>query len=365
MPTRGICIAFVSCPVTLHIVRPKIDVGPRWKAASCRRALIARAVTAGVLVTGIFPVLAMADLVLKNQFELPNTGSLTNRSAWIAQHDGDPGLELVLCGDELSWFVIDLNTGTQQGVIEAPWSGQPARVVRDSDGDGLDEVVVSTTDFTAGVVIEGVVSSPVVVGYLNYSWLRDKSKTPWLVQTDADPASELLVTGASPGDLRVVDIGTGLVQDSYEVVSRPDVETVMDVDGDGLNEIVISCEGCASAYHRMWYVFDTTGPAASIEGDFGVLPPGIYLQLTSPEPSGADVRIDFALAQPESVSIRIIEVSGRLVQAVADDLSLGAGQHRITWDGTDRDGNDAPSGVYFVQVATKERTDSRRITLVR
>ena len=362
MPTRRIWTAVDPCLLPLANVRAETDGGSRSTPFFCKQAPIARGVIAYVLAIGISPALAMADLVLKNQFELP-AGSLTNRTAWIAQHDGDPGLELVNC-NESTWLVIDLSAGTQQAVIAAPWSGSFAKTIKDSDGDGLDEVLVSGPD--AGVVVEGVTTSSVFLGYFNYYWDPNSSRDPWLVQTDADSANELLVTGAAPGDLRVIDIGTGLVEDSYEFASQPFVETVTDVDGDGLNEIVVSCQ-CSPGVDvdRVWYVFDTTGPAASIEDDFGALLPAIHLQLTAPEPTDSDVRIDFALAQSEPVSIRIIDVTGRLVRAVADDLPFQAGQHRMTWNGTDRDGHDAPSGVYFVQVATKERTDSRRITLVR
>ncbi|MCA9759326.1 MAG: T9SS type A sorting domain-containing protein, partial [Candidatus Eisenbacteria bacterium] len=71
------------------------------------------------------------------------------------------------------------------------------------------------------------------------------------------------------------------------------------------------------------------------------------------------------VATPQPVSVRILDVSGRLVRQVRDNEVLKVGRHSLDWDGTDRNGNEAPSGVYLVQVAAGGSVDSRRVTLVR
>ena len=107
------------------------------------------------------------------------------------------------------------------------------------------------------------------------------------------------------------------------------------------------------------------GPDSPGERNSGSIATGIEFQRTFPEPMGSSVSIDFNLVHPGAVSVRILDATGRLVRSLAEDLPCSAGEHRIFWDGKDRNGLDAPGGAYFIQVATKDRADSRRVTLVR
>jgi hypothetical protein len=314
--------------------------------------MLTRGVATAVLAVLALPITAFADLTLDSEFDIdaPDLGTV-----WIAQHDLDPSLEFVDASGG-QWQVIDLDTGTVQAVLPVACSLiRAALVIPDSDRDGLDEIVAESS---AGLLL---IEGTNVTERQTYSWPAGEKL--W-GQCDGDPAAELLLQEGLQR-LIVVDVVTAEIEGSYQFADEFRIRKFGDLDGDGLNEILISCFVCGQQTRTRWYVFDTNGVAASADDDFGAIPPAMRLQLTAPEPTSSDVRIDFALVESEPVSIRIIDVTGRLVQAVAEDLPFQAGQHRMTWDGTDRDGHDAPSGVYFVQVATKERTDSRRITLVR
>ncbi|MCA9729332.1 MAG: T9SS type A sorting domain-containing protein [Candidatus Eisenbacteria bacterium] len=303
----------------------------------------------------VLPTVATADLVLKSQFE-SGTDDLT--SSWIAQHDLDSGLEMVDASGP-TWKIFDLNTGALQASLSV---GGPATsaalVIPDSDGDGLDEIVVPTS--TGMQFIEGTTVTP----RANVSWPNGVHLSG---QCDGDPAIEVLLR--QPQNMFiVVDAATGQTEGSFTFSGTQISWTVWkleDLDDDGLNEILVSCDTCGSHGVPEWYVFDTMGAAASADSDFGMLPPAVRLRLTSPEPAARQVEVTLALAEAGPVSLRIVDVTGRLVRSVAEDLTLEAGEHRIAWDGKDRSGIEAPSGVYFVQVASKDGTDSRRITLVR
>lgn len=62
------------------------------------------------------------------------------------------------------------------------------------------------------------------------------------------------------------------------------------------------------------------------------------------------------------VDLRILDVRGRLVQTLATDATPG--DHAVRWDGTDRNGQSAPAGVYLVQFRCGAASSVTKITLV-
>lgn len=81
-------------------------------------------------------------------------------------------------------------------------------------------------------------------------------------------------------------------------------------------------------------------------------------------PNGGEIAIRFALPTPQSADVRIYDVTGRVVRTLADG-HFPAGEHNLTWDGRDETGREVSSGVYFYRLKTDDRTESRRLTLVR
>jgi len=69
-------------------------------------------------------------------------------------------------------------------------------------------------------------------------------------------------------------------------------------------------------------------------------------------PSGAfarsEIEIGFTLGRAGNVSVRVYNRAGRLVRQLADGTPMGAGANLMRWDGTDRDGRPAVSGLYLV-----------------
>ena len=70
--------------------------------------------------------------------------------------------------------------------------------------------------------------------------------------------------------------------------------------------------------------------------------------------------LTFALPRDGSVRLDVMDVQGRLVQTVADG-TLGAGEHRVTWDGRSGAGSAAKSGVYFAVLRFGDQTLVRRM----
>jgi hypothetical protein len=65
-----------------------------------------------------------------------------------------------------------------------------------------------------------------------------------------------------------------------------------------------------------------------------------------PNPFGGNTDILFRLATESAVSLRIFDVSGRVIRTLADQR-FAAGEHRLSWDGKSDSGQSAASGIYF------------------
>jgi hypothetical protein len=82
-----------------------------------------------------------------------------------------------------------------------------------------------------------------------------------------------------------------------------------------------------------------------------------------PNPASGPLRIEFALSRPARTTIKVFDLHGREVARLADAV-FGAGLNQVDWDPLSP-GARVRSGVYFVQVDTGGRAESRRVALVR
>ena len=63
------------------------------------------------------------------------------------------------------------------------------------------------------------------------------------------------------------------------------------------------------------------------------------------------------------VTIRIFDVTGRLVRTLADGMET-SGKKQVTWDGRDSHGSRVATGVYFCRLTAPGFTKTRKIALV-
>jgi hypothetical protein len=73
---------------------------------------------------------------------------------------------------------------------------------------------------------------------------------------------------------------------------------------------------------------------------------------------GGNVAISYTLTAAAAVDVRVMNMSGRLVQQVAAGTAQTAGLQQVVWNGRTKNGTTAPSGVYLVTVTA--RTDDGR-----
>lgn len=88
----------------------------------------------------------------------------------------------------------------------------------------------------------------------------------------------------------------------------------------------------------------TVGTGAAAETG----PPLELITVANPFRPGGEIA--FLLPEPAPASLSLFDLNGRLVRTVEPLRRMGAGRHRATWDGLDRRGRRAASGVYFVRL---------------
>ncbi len=71
------------------------------------------------------------------------------------------------------------------------------------------------------------------------------------------------------------------------------------------------------------------------------------------------------LAERGSVTLRVYDVSGRLVRSLVPGVAMEAGRHSIEWDGRDDGGAPTTAGLYFGRLEAGGRSDVVRVVRLR
>lgn len=88
------------------------------------------------------------------------------------------------------------------------------------------------------------------------------------------------------------------------------------------------------------------------------------LGVNYPNPFNPQTSIPFSLASEGRVTLRVFDVSGRLVATLLDE-HRGAGEHVARWDGRASSGGGAPTGVYFARLEANGSTDTMKMVLLK
>ncbi len=103
--------------------------------------------------------------------------------------------------------------------------------------------------------------------------------------------------------------------------------------------------------------------------DVGVAEPGARparseLYPPEPNPCAGRTRIRYALASAGPARLEVRDATGRLVKTLVSGF-VGPGAGGLVWDGSDKDGRAAGSGVYVCRLVAPGFSASRRLTLDR
>jgi len=97
----------------------------------------------------------------------------------------------------------------------------------------------------------------------------------------------------------------------------------------------------------------------------GPVPPSRFRDVAvAPNPFNPSTTVTFSLAAPGDVRAGVYDLSGGLVDVLAD-RRFAAGDHALQWSGRDATGRPMPSGVYVIRLGAGEDVRSEKLMLVR
>ncbi|MCP4293259.1 MAG: T9SS type A sorting domain-containing protein [bacterium] len=92
---------------------------------------------------------------------------------------------------------------------------------------------------------------------------------------------------------------------------------------------------------------------------------GFKLAAAYPNPFNPSTTIAFNLPQELPVTLRIYDISGRLVRELIQEGIHTQGLGQVSWNGRNDSGGLAPAGVYFYKLDAGQYTATKRMTLIK
>lgn len=102
----------------------------------------------------------------------------------------------------------------------------------------------------------------------------------------------------------------------------------------------------------------------AVKVDDTALPGDFALLQNHPNPFNPTTTIRYSLSRPHLVQIEVYNVLGQLVSTL-ENSEQGVGVYETTWDGTNANGQDVASGVYFYRLKAGEFVQTRKMVLSR
>jgi hypothetical protein len=164
-----------------------------------------------------------------------------------------------------------------------------------------------------------------------------------------------------------------------------------DADMDGNNELAIGFQGVDDSTYvidEVWSDQDTayvrtvvsatvnenrtfmrvvsgSGVKVSIEDERIILPNDYRLSANYPNPFNPSTAFSFTLPLDKRVSVKVFDVSGRLVTTLIDNELRSEGVHQVTWNGTNAAGAAVASGTYLYTLEYGNFRQTRSMVLLK
>jgi len=101
-----------------------------------------------------------------------------------------------------------------------------------------------------------------------------------------------------------------------------------------------------------------------IDDDLDNIPTEFALKQNYPNPFNPDTKLLFDLPKAQNVSLDVYNILGQHVINLASGM-YDAGRYTISWNGTNSNGEDVPSGIYFYSLRTAEFAKTNKMMLIR
>lgn len=105
--------------------------------------------------------------------------------------------------------------------------------------------------------------------------------------------------------------------------------------------------------------------AVSVTDERIVLPSDYKLGANYPNPFNPTTAFSFTLPLDKAVSVRVYDISGRLVRTLVDNQIYTKGTHEVTWNGADQSGSQVASGTYLYTLEYGNFRQTRKMVMLK
>ena len=134
-----------------------------------------------------------------------------------------------------------------------------------------------------------------------------------------------------------------------------------DVNGDGDTDLVVLGTSPASDHGGVFVLINQGTPATAVTSETTTTPTAFALGANYPNPFNPATTIPLAVpAGAKNVDLTIYNVLGQPMRQVWTG-PLPAGEHQLTWDGRDAQGQPVATGVYVYRLQVDEQTHTRKM----
>jgi len=113
-----------------------------------------------------------------------------------------------------------------------------------------------------------------------------------------------------------------------------------------------------------WENYALTDYIYSLNNENNHLPSTIISLKNYPNPFNPETVISYQLSENSYVCLQIYNIKGQLIKNLVEDMKP-AGEHTITWNGTDYNENQIPSGLYFYKLSANGKTNCKKMLLLK
>ncbi len=130
------------------------------------------------------------------------------------------------------------------------------------------------------------------------------------------------------------------------------------------NEGLLSTSGGYTGSYLSAFEIYHTGDVTGIRKISEITSDKFTVELLSPAITSSEIKISLTMQENSFVHFSVINTAGRTI--VKDNYSnISAGNHTLTWNAKDSNGNKVPAGTYFYHIETKDNTATGKLVIIR
>ncbi|MDD3536059.1 MAG: T9SS type A sorting domain-containing protein [Candidatus Cloacimonetes bacterium] len=125
-----------------------------------------------------------------------------------------------------------------------------------------------------------------------------------------------------------------------------------------------NADGGEVMFMELQITFPIPGDDPGANDDHTVPAVSRMLSPNYPNPFNPETTISFDMPKAGNARVDVFNVKGQLVKTLFDGAAL-YGKNTLVWNGTDNNGNNVPSGVYFYRLNANGTSESRKMMLMK